>query len=154
MTNPANVRAAAPVARLAVLDSLGRLLLLLVALVFTPLAGFVLVLALPSGAAATRRLRATRSLNAFKLEKYNALPNPVRSALGSVPRQNWRIGCGLAASSLIVARSVVARDCWTRVLRRSAGCRRTADKRPDPKPAAKWTLSDDQLVNSASKGAV
>lgn len=29
-------------------------------------------------------------------------------------------------------------DCWTRVLRRSIGWRRTAEKRPEPRPATKW----------------
>lgn len=29
-------------------------------------------------------------------------------------------------------------DCWTRVLRRSIGCRRTAEQTPEPRPAAKW----------------
>ena len=33
-------------------------------------------------------------------------------------------------------------DCWTRVLRRSAGWRRTADRRPELSPARKWKAGD------------
>lgn len=29
-------------------------------------------------------------------------------------------------------------DCWTRVLRRSMGWRRTAERRPEKRPAVKW----------------
>lgn len=31
-------------------------------------------------------------------------------------------------------------DCWTRVLRRSTGWRRTADVRPEERPARKWKV--------------
>lgn len=35
---------------------------------------------------------------------------------------------------------VVLRDCWTRVFRRSAGWRRTAERTPEERPARKWTV--------------
>jgi hypothetical protein len=37
-----------------------------------------------------------------------------------------------------VGRSAAPWDCWTRVLRRSAGWRRMEDVRPEQRPAAKW----------------
>lgn len=58
-----------------------------------------------------------------------------------MPRQNWRIGCGPLAMERMVERRVVWWDCCTRVLRRSAGWRRTADRMPEPRPAKKWTIS-------------
>lgn len=63
----------------------------------------------------------------------------MRRVLGSVPLQNWRMGFGPLAIDWMVPRSVLERDCWTRVLRRSAGWRRTADRMPEFKPAKKWT---------------
>lgn len=33
-------------------------------------------------------------------------------------------------------------DCWTRVLRRSAGWRMVADKQPVARPAKKWNAGD------------
>jgi hypothetical protein len=44
---------------------------------------------------------------------------------------------GEEAISRIVRRRVEEEDCWTRVLRRSAGWRRTAEKIPDVRPARK-----------------
>ena len=87
---------------------------------------------------AARRLALRRS--AFSPEKYIADPKPVRSVLGSVPLQNCRIGFGPLAIDLMVPRSVFVRDCWTRVLRRSAGWRRTAERTPELRPAKKWTI--------------
>lgn len=68
----------------------------------------------------------------------------MRSAEGKVPRQNWRIGCGPLAMERMVERRVVWWDCCTRVLRRSAGWRRTADRMPDPRPAKKWKEDDER----------
>lgn len=68
-----------------------------------------------------------------------AEPKPVRNVLGSVPLQNCRMGFGPLAMDWMVPRRVLERDCWTRVLRRSAGWRRTADRMPEFKPAKKWT---------------
>ena len=108
MRNPAHVLAMAPVARLAVLLSLGN------------------VLECPSPAAAmppdARRLASSaRRRSALRPEKYIAEPHPVRRVLGSVPLQNWRMGWGPLAMSLMVPKMVFWCDCCTRVLRRSAG---------------------------------
>lgn len=67
-----------------------------------------------------------------------AEPKPVRRADGAVPRQNERIEFDEFEISRMVERRDVAPDCCTRVLRRSAGWRRTAERMPDPKPATKW----------------
>lgn len=64
-------------------------------------------------------------------------PKPVRKAEGRVPRQNDRMELGDLEISRMVARSELCPDCWTRVLRRSAGWRRTAERMPDPRPATK-----------------
>ena len=64
-------------------------------------------------------------------------PKPVRRAEGRVPRQKERIDLDCDISRK-VARREVDPDCWTRVLRRSAGWRRTAESTPDPRPATKW----------------
>lgn len=69
--------------------------------------------------------------------KYIAEPKPVRKADGRVPRQNERIEVWEDEISRIVARSELCPDCWTRVLRRSAGWRSTAERMPDPRPAMK-----------------
>lgn len=37
----------------------------------------------------------------------------------------------------------IERDCWTRVLRRSAGWRSVADKQPVARPAKKWNAVDE-----------
>lgn len=71
-----------------------------------------------------------------------AEPHPVRRVLGSVPRQNWRMGFGPFAMERIVPRRVFERDCWTRVFKRSAGWRRTAERTPELRPAKKWTAWD------------
>lgn len=42
-------------------------------------------------------------------------------------------------------------DCWTRVLRRSAGWRRKALVTPEPKPAAKWNAAVKVSVAVCSK---
>lgn len=69
-----------------------------------------------------------------------AEPHPVRSVLGNVPLQNCRIGCGPLAIDLIVAMRVFWWLCWRRVLSRSAGWRRTAERMPEFRPAKKWTV--------------
>ena len=46
---------------------------------------------------------------------------PVRITEGRVPRQSCIRELGPASMELRVARRDVERDCWTRVLRRSAG---------------------------------
>lgn len=50
------------------------------------------------------------------------------------------MGFGPLAMSLMVDKSVVEWDCWTRVFSRSAGWRRTAERMPELAPAAKWTV--------------
>lgn len=81
---------------------------------------------------------ATCCRRAFKPVKYNAEPNPVRRVEGAVPRQNDRIPLGEFESSRMTTSKDVWPDCCTRVLRRSAGCRRAAERTPDPRPAMKW----------------
>lgn len=125
MTNPAATRATAPVARLAVFDSLGRAEEDFDAV---ELARTIGVLA---WATACRR--------ALRLVKYKADPKPVRRAEGSVPRHNPRIGCGEERIVLSVGRRDCW-DCWTRVLRRSAGWRRMEEVRPEQRPAEKWNI--------------
>jgi len=67
-----------------------------------------------------------------------AEPKPVRRAEGRVPRQKAEMELGEEEMARMVERSVVERDCWTRVLRRSAGWRRMAEKMPEERPARKW----------------
>jgi hypothetical protein len=67
-----------------------------------------------------------------------AEPKPVRREEGTVPRQNDRMRFGDLEISRMVASRDVWPDCCRRVLRRSAGWRRTAERTPDPRPAAKW----------------
>lgn len=62
----------------------------------------------------------------------------MRRAEGSVPRQRPRKGCGEERMALRVGRSEWCLDCWTRVLRRSAGWRRMEEVRPEKRPARKW----------------
>lgn len=69
--------------------------------------------------------------------KYIAEPNPVRSAEGRVPRQKESTEEEDREISRMVVRRELWPDCWTRVFRRSAGWRRTAESKPDPSPAAK-----------------
>jgi hypothetical protein len=66
-----------------------------------------------------------------------AEPKPVRRAEGSVPRQKERNPVEDLEISRMVVRRELCPDCWTRVLRRSAGWRRTAERTPDPRPAMK-----------------
>lgn len=67
-----------------------------------------------------------------------ALPNPVRRAEGVAPRHSAGMRRGWERISLIAALREWCPDCWTRVLRRSMGCRRMAERVPEPRPAAKW----------------
>jgi hypothetical protein len=126
MMKPAHVRANAPVARFAVLLSLGRELECSPPVIATS----------PRFAA----IKLARRRSAFKPEKYIAEPHPVRRVLGNVPRQNCFTGFGPFAMERIVPSSVLERDCWTLVLRRSAGCSRTAERTPELNPAKKWTV--------------
>lgn len=69
----------------------------------------------------------------------------MRSAEGTVPRQRERIGVGERTSVRTVSMSVAVAEplggaCWMRVLRRSAGWRRTAERTPDAPPERKWDL--------------
>lgn len=121
--NPASVRAVAPVTRFCTLLNFGSTVLRLVSF------GVVMI-----------ALLATTCLNELSVVKYSALPNPVRSALGSVPRHKDAIGLGPARIERRVSERVWAPDCCTRVLRRSAGCRRTAEDTPEQRPATKWKV--------------
>lgn len=124
--NPAVVLAMAPVVRFARLESFGREDEYDGAWIFSMAMG-------------RRRLeRATCWRNAFKPVKYMAEPNPVRRVEGAAPRQNDRIGLGEFEISRMAASKDVLPDCCTRVLRRSAGCKRAAERTPDPRPAIKW----------------
>lgn len=67
-----------------------------------------------------------------------ALPKPVRSAEGVAPRHRAGSMRGDSRIWRIARRREWWPDCWTRVLRRSMGCRRTAERVPDPRPATKW----------------
>jgi hypothetical protein len=124
MTKPAATLATAPVVRLAVLDSLGR-----TEDDLAPIAGL---------ARASGLLCATAWRNELRLVKYSADPKPVRRAEGSVPRHSPRIGFGEETIAFKVGRRAAPWDCWTRVLRRSAGWRRMEEVRPEQRPAAKW----------------
>lgn len=124
ITKPAATLATAPVARLAVLESLGR-----TEDDLAPITGLARAIGLDCA-------RAWR--NALRLVKYSADPKPVRRAEGSVPRHNPRIGFGEEMIAFKVGRRDAPWDCWTRVLRRSAGWRRMEEVRPEQRPAAKW----------------
>ncbi len=39
-------------------------------------------------------------------------------------------------------------DCWTRVLSRSAGCKRKAERTPVLRPAAKWKAVYGHLISA------
>lgn len=65
-------------------------------------------------------------------------PRPVRRAEGTVPRQKERIELGEFEISRIVDSNELEPDCCTRVLSRSTGWRRIAERTPDPRPAIKW----------------
>jgi hypothetical protein len=70
-----------------------------------------------------------------------AEPKPVRRADGNVPRQKEKMEVEDFEISRIEASNELCPDCWTRVLRRSAGWRSTAESTPDPRPAIKWKAS-------------
>jgi len=125
-TNPAKTLALAPAIRFCVLVNLGRTeLLFLTAAGNTSPMDFVEALA----KICRRELRVV---------KYSAEPKPVRSAEGTVPRQRLATGCGPARIDLRTGTRECERDCWTRVLSRSAGWRRTALDTPEVRPARKW----------------
>ena len=121
---PANTRAEAPVKRFCAEESFGRTLLLPPG----PRIGAAIDLAL---------LLATSWRKVFRLVKYSAEPKPVRSADGTVPRHNEAIGRGPDNIDRSTGNREEERDCWTRVLRRSAGWRRTAEETPLARPATK-----------------
>ena len=127
---PADALAIAPVVRFARFDSLGRA----EEYVGTPPFSNTPI-------ERSRFERATFCRRAFKLVKYIADPNPVRRAEGMVPRQNDWMLFGDREISRMVASRELDPDCWTRVFKRSAGWRRTAERMPDPRPAKKWNAS-------------
>ena len=137
MTKPAATRATAPVTRFAECESFGR-----------AEEELLLVLPLRPGIRSLEELLSARAaaaaalcLRALRLVKYSAEPKPVRRAEGRVPRHRLRMGCSEARMARRVGRRAeVCRDCWTRVLRRSAGWRRTADVTPEERPAKKWNV--------------
>ena len=55
-----------------------------------------------------------------------------------MPLQKARMAFGEAAISRNDEVMELEPDCWTRVLSRSMGWRRTAPNIPEPRPAAKW----------------
>lgn len=79
-----------------------------------------------------------------------ALPKPVRRAEGVAPRHSAGKIRGASRISRIATRREWCPDCWTRVLRRSMGCSRTAERVPDPRPAAKWYAGERLSVSRAS----
>jgi hypothetical protein len=141
MMNPTLARAIAPVVRFAVFDSLGNAEECFAA-ASPPL--IVVAVGVVTACVVTSPLDdntldwATYCLNPLRLEKYKADPTPVRSAEGNVPRHNCLNGFGPLAISRTVPVKEFERDCCTRVLRRSAGWSSTAERMPDPRPAAKW----------------
>ena len=80
---------------------------------------------------------ATCCRNELRVVKYRAEPNPVLTTEGSVPLQSCLKALGPDAISCKLALKEVERDCWTRVLSRSAGWRRAADRVPVERPAKK-----------------
>lgn len=89
--------------------------------------------------------RAMEERTVLRAEKYVAEPTPVRRAEGRVPRQRERMGVGeWMMERMVVMRVAVAEPvggaCWMRVLRRSAGWRRTAERTPEAPPERKWDL--------------
>lgn len=138
MTNPAATRAAAPVARLPELESFGR--------AEEETAAFLLLLPPVLATRIEDPFCASPCRNALRLVKYKADPKPVRSAEGRVPRHNPRMGFEEERMALRVGRrAAVWWDCWTRVLSRSAGCRRIEEVRPEQRPAAKWKVDFDAI---------
>jgi hypothetical protein len=139
---PAKTRAEAPVKRFWVEESFGRTLL---EVVVAPVVREVLF--------------ATSWRMVERVVKYSAEPKPVRSAEGTVPRHSELMGCGPERMERRTGRREVLRDCCTRVLRRSAGCKRTAEDTPLPRPARKWKVGwaffvDLALVEAPSDIAV
>lgn len=110
-TKPADVLAIAPVVRFAKFDNFGSA---------DDVDGSTLV---PSTTPIFRSRveRATCCLSALRLVKYRADPKPVRRADGAVPRQKPQMAFGPAKISRNEALRELEPDCWTRVLRRSAG---------------------------------
>lgn len=105
-------------------------------------------------AGASRLLLATFSRSAFSVVKYSADPRPVRMTLGSVPRHRCWMAFGPAVMERRVSRREVERDCWTRVLRRSAGWRRKAERTPVERPARKWKVVGGRRVVLVAVAAV
>lgn len=102
MTKPTDARAIAPVVRLARLDSRGRLEDEDCALTF----------AASTMPADVRRLDlAMFWRKALRVEKYRAVPTPVRMTEGRVPRQSCFKALGPASISLKVVTREVDRDC-------------------------------------------
>ena len=64
----------------------------------------------------------------------------MRRAEGTVPRHRDVMGCGRERIERRTGRREEERDCWTRVLRRSAGWRRTAEETPEIRPEKKWNV--------------
>lgn len=85
-------------------------------------------------------LLATACRNALSEVKYKAEPKPVRIAEGVVPRHRFAIGFGEASIERRMGKSEDDRDCCTRVLSRSAGCRRIDVVSPEASPATKWKV--------------
>lgn len=130
---PALTLAVAPVSRFCVFVSFGRTVLRLTA-------SFPFLSPPPVRLFAIAALFATSCRSELRDVKYSAEPKPVRSADGTVPRQRLDTGLGPARIERKVAPRDAAPDCCTRVLRRSAGWRRTAEEIPEPRPATKWNV--------------
>ena len=91
----------------------------------------------------------------FKVEKYSAEPNPVRSTLGNVPRQSERkppppppLPCWPADPGVLErmwrrvwSKGVRVESCCRRVLSRSAGWSSEAERMPVVRPARKWVAA-------------
>lgn len=98
----------------------------------------MLLLVVVVAAAARNGTRDTSVRIALSDVRYMALPKPVRSAEGVAPRHSAGIKDGEARISRRAIRREWWPDCCTRVLRRSIGWRRTAERVPEPRPATKW----------------
>ena len=61
---------------------------------------------------------------------------------GRVPRHKERIGAVWERMERRVGRRALCGDCCTRVFRRSAGWRRTAERVPVERPARKWKAEE------------
>ena len=135
MMKPAKKRAADPVATLAVLDSFGR-------------ADDDDDVLSTTTTIEVDGIMVRRSLSS--VVKYSADPKPVRSAEGRVPRHRPRTGWEEERMDFSVERSeTVWWDCWTRVLRRSAGCSRMEEARPEDRPARKWNGAFDAAISQS-----